>query len=124
MDGQIDGWVDFPQGTSSGLTFALKLFPYVSVSYGQHLSSFMWVCPAYLSDLGFPRMETRSPVTNQSVQKLPKRRTGSLPPTRLVGATRVLGLGWSPVLPAELPFCVLRSLCTHTVVEGPKEEAW
>lgn len=60
------------------------------------------VCPVYLSDQGFARTETRCPVINQSAQKLPKRRTGSLPSNRLEGSLRVAGLVWVPVLPAEL----------------------
>lgn len=37
MNSLVHGWMNFLLGTSSGLKFALNLFPYVSMFYCQHL---------------------------------------------------------------------------------------
>ena len=54
MHSLVDGWMNFLLGTSSGLKFALNLFPYVSMFYCQHLPHFMSMCPAYFIRTGPP----------------------------------------------------------------------
>lgn len=54
MNRLLRGWMDCLLGTSSGLKFALSLFPYVSVFYCQRLSHFRSMCPAHFIRTGLP----------------------------------------------------------------------
>ena len=54
MNSLVHGQMHFLRGTSPGLKFALNLFPYASMFYGQHLSHVRSMCPACFIRTGLP----------------------------------------------------------------------